>query len=220
MHVVIAGAGRIGRAIIEDLVAGRHEVSVIERNRERAEMLVADKPVLVIQGDACDLPYLEQAGVGRADVFVATTHDDDVNLVACQLANIEFGVRRTIARVNAPRNVDIFTSLGIEPVSSTLLISRLIEQEMSVGELVRLLPIKDGRVTLVELRVPDDEDAPPARDVRELDLPPDTILVAILRGDETLIPRGDTRLLPGDDVIAVATPASEQALRDTLMAVR
>lgn len=220
MRIVIAGAGRIGRALVQDMVAAGHDVAVIETDRARAEALVSASDVLVIHGDACDVPYLEQAGTADADVFVATTHDDDANLVASQLAMIAFDVPRAIARVNAPRNVDIFTTLGIEPVSSTQLISRLIEQELAVGELVHLAPIKDGRLTLVELRLPDDHRAPPPRTVTELGLPADAILVAVLRGDETLVPRGDTRVLPGDDVIAIAAPAAEAALRRALLGGR
>ncbi|NIS31919.1 MAG: NAD(P)H-binding protein, partial [Actinobacteria bacterium] len=154
MYVVIAGGGRIGRYIARDMERKRHDVTVIEWNPERCEQLVTETSVLVIEGDACDVRYLEQAHVDRADVFVATTHDDDNNLVACQLAKIEFGIKRTIARVNTPKNVEIFEKLGIEPVSSTSLISELIENEFSVGELIHLTSLKGGRVSLVEVRIP------------------------------------------------------------------
>ena len=126
---------------------------------------MVETDILVIEGDACDVRYLEQAHVDRADAFVATTHEDDDNLVACQLAKIEFGVKRAISRVNTPKNVEIFEALGIEPVSSTRLISELLENEFSIGELIHLTTLKGGRVSLVELRIPDGPGAGcPARD--------------------------------------------------------
>jgi trk system potassium uptake protein TrkA len=215
MYVVIAGGGRIGRYIARDMERKRHEVTVIEMDAGRCEQLVTDTSVLVIEGDACDVRYLEQAYVDRADVFVATTHEDDANLVACQLARAEFGIKRTIARVNTPKNVEIFERLGIEPVSSTRLISELIENEFSVGELIHLTTLKGGRVSLVEVRIP--EDGPRARPVQDLRLPAESILVALFRGDETVIPRGDTVILPGDEVVALTDGAHEDELRRLLV---
>ena len=215
MYIVIAGGGRIGRYIARDMEERRHEVTVVERDARRCEQLVIDTSVLVIEGDACDVRYLEQAHVDRADVFVATTHDDDDNLVACQLARIEFDVKRTISRVNTPKNVEIFEKLGIEPVSSTRLISELIENEFSVGELIHLTTLKGGRVSLVEVRIPDDQRD--GRRVVDLRLPAESILVAIFRGEETVIPRGDTVILPGDEVVALTDPEHEDALREQLV---
>lgn len=219
MYVVLVGGGQIGRYIARDLAKSGNEVTVIEQHAQRLEKLVIDTDVLVIEGDACDLRYLEQAHVDRADVFVATTHDDDVNLVSCQLAQIEYGVRRIISRVNSPKNVEIFTALGIKPVSSTQLISELIENEFSVGELIRLTSLRGGRVQLVEVRIPDDNAAGP-RQVQHLQLPEDTVLVAIFRGSDTVIPFGGTEILPGDQVIAITTPANQEALRERLLDVR
>lgn len=215
MYVVIAGGGRIGRYIARDMERKRHDVTVIEWNPDRCEQLVTETDVLVIEGDACDVRYLEQAHVDRADVFVATTHDDDNNLVSCQLAKIEFGIKRTIARVNTPKNVEIFEKLGIEPVSSTSLISELIENEFSVGELIHLTSLKGGRVSLVEIRVPDD--ARGDKRIVELQLPSESILVALFRGEDTIIPRGETVIQPGDEVVALTDPDHEDALRAALV---
>jgi trk system potassium uptake protein len=220
VYVVIAGGGKIGRYIAADLVEQGHEVTIVERIASRAERLVSETDVLVIEGDACDVRYLEQAHTDRADVFVATTHEDDDNLVACQLAKIEFGVRRAISRVNTPKNVEIFDALGIEPVSSTRLISELLEQEFSVGELVHLTSLKGGRVRLVELRIPDGSKAPEPRNVEDLDLPYESVIVAVFRGEETLIPRGPTKILPGDEVVALTTPELEERLTQALLGRR
>jgi trk system potassium uptake protein len=219
MYVVLAGGGKIGRYIAQDLSHKRHEVTVIERVPSRCERLVAETNVLVIEGDACDVRYLEQAHLERADVFVATTHEDDDNLVSCQLAKIEFGVKRAISRVNTPKNVEIFEQLGIEAVSSTRMLSELLENEFSVGELIHLYSLKGGRVSLVEVRIPDADsgDAPPPRHVADLGLPFEAVLVALFRGDQTIIPRGTTEVLPGDEVVALTTPELEERLRRTLV---
>lgn len=215
MYVVIAGGGRIGRYIARDMERKGHDVTVVEWNSARCEQLVTDTSVLVIEGDACDVRYLEQAHVDRADVFVATTHDDENNLVACQLAKIEFGTKRTISRVNTPKNMEIFDKLGIEAVSSTRLISELIENEFSVGELIHLTSLKGGKVSLVEVRIPEDGRDPIS--VVDLRLPAESILVALFRGNETVIPRGDTQILAGDEVVALTGPDQEDALREQLV---
>ncbi|WP_052664194.1 potassium channel family protein [Nitriliruptor alkaliphilus] len=220
MYVVIAGGGRIGRYIARDLTEKGHEVTVIERIASRCEELVAATDVLVIEGDACDVQYLEQAHVDRADAFVATTHEDDDNLVACQLARIEFDVKRSISRVNSPKNVEIFEILGIEAVSSTRLISELLENEFSVGELIHLTSLKGGRVGLVELRIPSGSDAPRPRAIQDIKLPQEAILVCIFRGEETIIPHGATVLEPGDEVVALTTPQLEGRLANALLGGR
>lgn len=221
MYVVIAGGGRIGRYIATDMVARRHDVTVIERDATRCEQLVAETDVLVIEGDAADVPYLEQAHVDRADAFVATTSEDDDNLVACQLAKIEFGVPRVIAQVNTPKNVEIFERLGIEAVSSTRLISQLLEQEFSVGDLIHLTTLKGGTVNIVEVLVPDSDDGElPPRRVQDLQLPVEAVLVALFRGEQTVIPRGETEILPGDEVVALTTPELEERLRAILVGDR
>jgi trk system potassium uptake protein len=220
MYVVIMGGGRIGRYIARDMSDKGHEVAVLERVAGRCEALVSESDILVIEGDAGDVRYLEQAHTDRADVFVATTHEDDDNLVACQLAKIEFGVTRAISRVNTPKNVEIFSALGIEPVSSTRLISELLENEFSVGELIHLTSLKGGKVSLVELRIPTGHAAPASRTLEELDLPHQAVIVAIFRGDQTVIPKGETTIEPGDEVVALTTPNLEARLSQALLGGR
>jgi len=210
VRVVLIGGGRIGRYVARDLL-------VLERDVARVEELVAETGLLVIEGEATDLRYLEQAHVDAADVLVATTHDDEVNLVTCQLAKVGFDLPRAISRVNDPRNVEVFTALGVEAVSSTRLISELIEAEFTVGELISLTSIRGGRVDLVEVRIPDGPGAPPARTVAQLRLPPDVLITVVFRGDETLLARGSTEIRPGDEVVALTDPDHRDALMAALL---
>lgn len=219
MYVVIVGGGRIGRYIARDLVRNGHEVTVVELHAERVEALVAETGVLAIEGDATDLRYLEQAHTERADVMVATTHEDELNLVACQLARIEFGTKRVISRVNDPKNVELFQTLGIEAVSSTRFISELIENEFSVGELIHLTSLRGGRASIVEVRIPTGDGAPAPRRIDSITLPEDVVIVAIFRGDETIIPRGGTQIVPGDEIIAMTASEAGEALTAALLGV-
>lgn len=219
MYVVIAGGGKVGRFIAVELLGDGHAVTIIERVEERCEHLLRDHDLLVIHGDACDVRYLEQARVERADVFVATTGDDDDNFVACQLARTSFEVPRIISRVNTPRNEEIFSRLEIEAVSTTSLISRLIREEVTVGELIHLYTLRGGKVNLVEIDVPTDAAAAGQR-VADLHLPQEAVLVCVFRGEQTLIPRGETTIEPGDQVIALTTPDLEDELREAVLARR
>ena len=216
MYAVIAGGGKVGRAIAGDLLAEGHQVAVVEMIPSRLENLQQSYDLLVIAGDATDVHYLEQARPQRADVFVATPRDDDTNYVACQLARTSFEVPRVLSRVNSPRNEELFKTMGIEAVSTTTLISRLIREQATVGELIHLYTLRAGQVNLVEI------DVPPSfagfqRNISQLDLPQESVLVCIFRGEATVIPRGDTMLAPGDQVIALTTPELESALRTAIL---
>ncbi len=216
MYAVIAGGGKVGRAIASDLLIEGHQVTIIEELPERTEALQRAHDVLVIRGDATDVRYLQQARPERADVFVATTRNDDINYVACQLAKITFDIKRVLSRVNSPRNEELFHAMGIEAVSTTTLISRLIREQATVGELIHLHTLRAGEVNLVEVDVPPDF-GPYRRDISELRLPQESVLVCVFRGGSTVIPRGDTRLQPGDQVIALTTPELEGRLRSAIL---
>jgi trk system potassium uptake protein TrkA len=219
VYVVLAGGGKVGRFIAIDLLNDEHDVAIIERVPGRCDQLLRDYDLLVIEGDACDVRDLQQARPDRADVFVATTGDDDDNFVACQLAKTTFDVPRVIARVNSPRNEEIFRRMSIETVSTTSLISRLIREQLSVGELVHLYTLRAGTVNLVEIDLPPDGKAQRVR-IADLDLPEEAALVCVFRGEETIIPRGVTRLRPGDQVIALTRPEFEDDLREAILTGR
>jgi trk system potassium uptake protein TrkA len=217
MYIVICGGGKVGAYLARDLSRRGHTVTVIEKREDRCQKIAAENPdVLVIQGDACDIYYLEEAEVERADVVAAVTGDDDDNLVISQLAREKFGVKKIIARVNNPKNEPIFHALGIKnAISSTTIIAHLIEEEASLGDIITLYALKQGNVALVETEVPAGSQAV-GKKVAELGLPKDCVLVAILRGDDVIIPRGNTELKSGDVIMAVSLMGKERALEEVL----
>lgn len=217
MYIVIAGGGKVGEFLANTFSASGHDVAVIERNREKCEKLAENKKILVINGDACDAKYLEDAGIDRADVFAAVTGDDDDNLVACQLAVSVYSVPRAVARVNNPKNERIFHELGIDGISSTTIIAKLIEEESSIGDIITLQSLKKGKLALVEVELPTDRCIVCNKKVKDLGLPQECVLVAIIRGDDVLIPHGDVELESGDGVIALTSIEKEEQLRDIML---
>ncbi len=196
-----------------------HHVVVIEKNADICERLAKSAPaVLVIQGDACDVRFQEDAQVERADVFAAVTGDDDDNLVACQLAKVTFHVPRSVARVNNPKNERIFNLLGVDAISSTTIIGQLIEEESTVGDIITLYTMRKGKFAIVEVDIPSTECSSCSKEIKDLGLPRGCVLVSIIRGDEVIIPHGDDTLQAGDSVIAVTSLESEESLKRILTA--
>ncbi len=210
MRVAIAGAGNVGSFIANDLYAAGHEVLLIEQQpevKDRAE--VADGVEWAI-ADACEVSSLRAAGLERCDVVVAATGDDEDNLVVSLLAKQEFAVPRVIARVNNPKNHWMFTeNWGVDvAVSTPHLLTSLVEEAVSVGTLVRLLSFERGRASLIEVTLASDAKVA-NQEIVDLDFPRDSTIVAVLRQERVIFPRGDTLLLPGDEVLVLVTPDSE-----------
>ena len=218
MYVVINGGGKVASYLARQLLENGHAVAVIEKREEIAQKLVTELPgePLISLGDGCDSLYQEDAGVSRADVFVAATGDDDDNLVACQLAKVAFGVPRAVARVNNPKNEHIFNTLGVEAISSTTIIGRLIEEETTVGDIRTLMALRKGDMAIVEIELPVDRCVVCGKQVADLKLPVDCLIVAIVRGDETIPVHVETEMQPGDVVIAFTNVAHERALKKAL----
>lgn len=212
----MAGGGKVGRFIALDLLEDGHQVAIIEPVAGRCDDLLPAHDLLVVRGDATEVRYLEETRVERADVFVATTGADDANFVSCQLARNTFNVPRVISRVNKPRNEELFQRLEIEAVSTTSLISRLIREQLTVGELVHLYTLRGGRVNLVEVDIPGGAKTRFNR-ISDLALPDESVIVCIFRGEETIIPRGHVRLLAGDQVIAMTAPEAEDEVRAAIL---
>ncbi|MFP5070616.1 potassium channel family protein [Pseudonocardia nantongensis] len=216
MRVAIAGAGAVGRSIALELVESGHRVLLIERDLTQIDPNAVPEADWA-HADACELASLEDAGIEGCDVVIAATGDDKVNLVVSLLAKTEFGVRRVVARVNDPRNEWLFgENWGVDvAVSTPRLLAALVEEAVAVGDLVRLMTLRQGQANLVEVTLP--EATPLAgRPVRSLILPPDSALVTILRGGRVIVPQPDDALEPGDELLFVATAAVEEEIRDAL----
>ncbi|MDP3013215.1 MAG: NAD-binding protein [Candidatus Subteraquimicrobiales bacterium] len=217
MYIIINGGGKVGSFLAKTLTEKGHDVAVIERNEQTCRELATQLPrVLVIRGDGCDVPSQEEAGTGHAQVFVSVTGDDDDNLVACQLAKVSFNVPRAVARVNNPKNEPIFHKMGIDAISSTTVISHLVEEEATVGDVITLYSLKKGRLVLVEVELPKEKCLVCHKKIAELSLPEDCVIVTVVRGDEVIIPRGSTVLEAGDSIIALTSINKEEALKKVL----
>jgi trk system potassium uptake protein len=216
MRVAIAGAGAVGRSIARELVENRHQVMLIERDLTHIDPTSVDEAEWV-HADACELQSLEDAGVETCDVVIAATGDDKVNLVVSLLAKTEFGVRRVVARVNDPRNEWLFgENWGVDvSVSTPRLLAALVEEAVAVGDLVRLMTLRQGQANLVEVTLPEDTHLA-GRPVRDLKLPADSALVTILRGGRVIVPQADDALEPGDELLFVATVAVEEEIRSAV----
>jgi len=219
VRIVVAGAGNIGRHLANDLNERGHHVTVIEQDPGVVERAQQDAPgVGLVLGDACEPWVLDKAEVRSSDVMVAATGDDEDNLVISLLSKQEYGVPHVVARVNHPKNEWLFTEAwGVDvPMSPPHVLTALVEEAVTVGDLVRLLKLERGQVTLVELTI--DETAPVAgRPIYELRLPQDSAIVAILRRGHVVIPQPETQLVAGDEILAIATQEAEERLRTALM---
>ena len=212
MRVAIAGAGNVGRSIATELVGNGHEVLLIER--EPRAMKVDSVPTAEwLLADACELDTLVTARLQTCQVVVAATGDDKANLVVSLLAKTEFGVDRVVAKVNHPKNEWLFNeSWGVDvSVSSPRLLAAVVEEAVSVGDLVRLLTFQKGEANLVELTLADD--APLVGNlVGSVPWPNDSALVAILREGRVIVPSPDAALEGGDELFLVATTEVESEL--------
>jgi trk system potassium uptake protein TrkA len=217
VYILIAGGGKVGRNLTKDLLGMGHEVTVIEQRSDRYHSLEEEFEHVVQHGDATELHVLERCGVRRAGLVVAVTGDDEDNIIVCQVARDGYGVERTVARVNDPRNQEAFDILGIAPtVCATTSIMSLIEHELPNHELVKLLSLRREQLEITEIQLA--EDSPSAgRLVREVDLPAGARLISVMRGGEAEIAVGETRLEPGDQVLAILKPGLEPAVRRALL---
>jgi trk system potassium uptake protein TrkA len=212
MYIVVVGAGKIGYYLAKRLCDSKHTVSIVDKDKALCEDIARDIEALVINGDGCEPAVLEEAGIERADVLAAVTGDDEDNLIICQLAKERFSVNRTVGRVNNPGDEHTFTQLGIDvPVDSTKIIAKVIEEEVSFSDFVNLMSFKRGKLAIVRLDLP--EDSPVVgKELKDVHLPSDSVIVSVLRGEEVIVPKGDTVFRNGDDVIAITLIGNEPQL--------
>ncbi len=215
--MVIAGAGNVGRSIARELTANGHKVLLIDKD----PVAVAPESVPAAEwllADACELASLEEAHLDTCDVSIAATGDDKANLVHSLLAKTEFGVPRTVARSNHPSNEWMFTDLwGVDVMVSTpRLIGALVEEAVTVGELVRLFSFRSGNANLVEMTLPT-QSPRVGTQVVDLELPGDSVLVCVLRNAVAEAPKPETVLNPNDELLFVCDPQYEPELAEYLM---
>jgi trk system potassium uptake protein TrkA len=216
MYVIIVGGGKVGYYLAKELVGSLHEVLVIEKDAAKCERIAEELGDIVLRGDGCEAATAEVAGFGRADMVIAVTGDDEDNLVSSQLAKTKFNVPRTIARLNNPKNEEIFLKLGIDTtVSATAAILAQIEQELPTHAVIRLLQLQRG-LEIVGLKVPDGA-AIVGKRIRDLLLPHGSLIPLIVGKDGTpRIPTPETVVNPDDEIVAVTSTENEDSLRTIL----
>ena len=220
MRVAIAGAGAVGRSIAQELLENGHEVLLIDKNPRSIKVEAVSQAEWLL-ADACEIASLDDAGLERCHVVVAASGDDKVNLVVSLLAKTEFGVPRVVARVNHPKNEWMFNEAwGVDvAVSTPRMLSALVEEAVSVGDLVRLMTFHQSQANLVEITLPDS--APyVGHPVRDVPLPRDSALVAILRGKRVVAPTPADTLEAGDELVFVCTTQVEEDVRKVILGER
>jgi trk system potassium uptake protein len=213
MRIAIAGAGNVGRAIARELLDNGHEVLLIDRD-PKALKLDSVPDAQWLMADACEISSLDKAALSTAQVLVAATGDDKVNLVASLLAKTEYGVPRVVARINHPKNEWMFdSSWGVDvAVSTPRIISALVEEAVSVGDVVRLFSFRQGQANLVELTLPDDSSCI-GKTVEEIELPDDASLAAIVRDGRVIAPTAADVFSAGDELLFVASAIAEDLIK-------
>ena len=213
MRTLIVGGGKVGNFLARELTTGGHAVVVIEIDANRAQDLSQQSDALILAGDGTDVAILGEAQADRADYLVAVTGEDEVNLVACQLAKVAFGIDKVLARLNDPRNRSTFEALDVDVVAVTDLLVQIISRELDVRELVRLALLERGELSLVECVIPADA---PGRRVVDLRLPANTLLVTHERDGDLGVVGAATELLPGDKVLVLTAVETEDEVLSAL----
>ena len=214
MKIIIVGGGKVGFYLAKTLISFKHEIIVIEPQKELCEKIANQLNIAVLNGDGTELDFLAEADAANADIFIAVTGRDEENLIACQLAKRNFNVRRTIARVNNPKNIGVFEKLGVDlTVSSTSIITDLIEQEVDYSGMKTLMKLKNGKICLSEILITKNSLVCNMR-LRDIKIPRDCVLISVIRDEEVIIPNGYTGLEEGDYIIAVSSQEDQQDLKE------
>lgn len=213
MYCIVVGGGNVGYYLTKDLAAAGHEVLLLEKERVRAARLIEELGALALQGDGCEVRFMEEIGFGRADVIVAVTGEDEDNLIVCQMAKRKFNVPRTIARVNSPSNEAVFAKLGIDTtVSSTRIIFNLLEQEIETDQIVPLAALSRGNLEIVSIELSPKSPLVGQR-IGQIVLPAEAHIVSVIRQDKGLLPAPDTLLQIGDALLTLVHTEREGQLR-------
>lgn len=213
MYIIISGGGRVGYYLAKALLEEKHEVLIIEENQEVCDSIEEELGSICLRGDGCEVITLQEAGINRADMMAAVTGDDEDNLVSCQLAKGKFNVPRTIARIKNPKNEKLFKKLGIDVIiSSTNIILEQIAEEVPTHPVTHLMEIRDKSLAVIEIKIPDDSENI-GKTLKEISLPPGSVLSVLVRKDEEpSAPDTDTVLTVGDQFIALTPIGTEDEL--------
>ncbi|MBQ2774747.1 MAG: TrkA family potassium uptake protein [Clostridia bacterium] len=213
MRVLIVGGGKLGFNLARTLLEEGKEVRIIEIDRARCEELANELDIPIYCGDGTEVEALADAGISLCDTFIATTSRDECNLIACELAKSPFNVKKTVARVNNPKNISIMRKLGVDfTVSSTVLMAGVIEHEIDGAQVRFITDINNSDVVISEYTIPADWDKS-GTTVMNLNLPENCLLVYVMREKEMMIPRGNTALYAGDEFIALTVGNASKKLR-------
>lgn len=214
MYIVIVGGGKLGYYLVKTLLPYKHKIVIIEPLEDICNKIANELNIPVINGDGTDLDVLSEIELQKCDIFIAVTGKDQDNLIACQLAKRNFGVERTIARVNNPKNIEIFQKLGVDiAVSSTSIIADLIEQEVDYSGIKTLLRLKSGKLVLNEIVIT--KKSPVCdKTLKDINIPKDCVIISVIRDEEVIIPNGFTMLKEGDYIIAVSSSKDQVELKD------
>lgn len=212
MIVIVVGGGKVGYYLVKTLLEHGHEPRMIEIDRDLCHRVANDLDIPVICGDGTTIQVLEEAGARAADALIGVTGQDENNLVACQVAKRSFGIKRTVARVNNPKNVKLMKALGVDnPISSTDNIARLLEREVDASPIKQLMSLNHGETTLSEIDLPPDFKHN-GKKLAEIKMPEESVVVSITRGEQIIIPRGNTTLYSGDTIIIICKNSVLHAL--------
>ncbi|MFH1768990.1 MAG: NAD-binding protein [Candidatus Omnitrophota bacterium] len=218
MFIIIAGAGRLGMLLAQKVGEDKHRIAIIDKEESVCDQLAEEfRDVLIIHGDATHPDILREARIDKADVLVSTTSSDADNIIICNIAKEVFTIKRTVARVNNPKHLLLYNYMDVDvPIDSTSIIARIVEEEASFSDVMNLLSIKKGRLSIVRVDIPKDS-LVVGKKLSEITLPPNSVLISIIRGSQISVPTGSTKILADDEVIAVTLIDNEKELIKSLI---
>ncbi len=212
MRIVIVGGGKLGFYLSKNMLDRGHEVSLVEMDKKKCANLATMLDAVVVSGDGTDISVLETAGISRADSVIAVSGRDEDNVVCCQIAKKLFHVRKVVARVNNPKNMATMKRLGADiAVCNTEIITRIIEQEVDSQGLHLLANLNKGRSAICALTLEKDSDLD-GKMIKDIRIPDDSLIISMVRGDTTIIPKGNSVIRGGDEIIAVCGADSRKEL--------
>lgn len=212
MFIIVVGAGRVGRYLISDFLKKKYKVILVEQSKERAEKVSNKYNIEVINGNGTEKEVLESAGIEECDAVLAVTENDQDNLVICQMAERQYNIPQTFTRVNTPGNEKLFNWLGVNvAISSASILSAMVDNDVTINDLSMLLNKDQDKLKLVRLLVPE-KSFVINKKLNEIDLPLESVLVTIIRENNSLVPRGNTKILANDLLIALTRPEVREEL--------